>query len=109
MNLLQNEQSLSVQLNGLQKGRTPRGVFKTMNIDIRRYGKLSLFLHAENKDRLSQTEKGVITAVIRMGQDFQNNFYEIRIPLTTTQQKNYSSGEANLVWPLENELNLSLN
>ncbi len=109
VNLLQNEQALSVQLNGLQKGRTPRGVFKTMNIDIRRYGKLSLFLHAENKDRLSQTEKGVITAVIRMGQDFQNNFYEIRIPLTTTQQKNYSSGEANLVWPLENELNLSLN
>jgi cell surface protein SprA len=68
-----------------------------------------MFLHAENKDRLNQTEKGVITAVIRMGQDFQNNFYEIRIPLTTTQQKTYSNGEANLVWPSENEMNLSLN
>ena len=109
VNLLQNEQSLSVQVGRLQKGKTPRGVFKTMNIDIRRYGKLSMFLHAENKDRLNQTEKGVITAVIRMGQDFQNNFYEIRIPLTTTQQKTYSNGESNLVWPLENEMNLSLN
>lgn len=109
VNLLQNEQSLSVQLGRLQKGKTPRGVFKTMNVDIRRYGKLSMFLHAENKDRINQTEKGVITAVIRMGQDFQNNFYEIRIPLSTTQQRTYSSGEANLVWPAENEMNLSLN
>jgi len=109
VNLLQNEQALSIQISGLQKGTTPRGVFKTMNIDIRRYGKLAMFLHAENKDRINVVEKGAITAVIRMGQDFQNNFYEIRIPLTTTQQKVYSSGEANLVWPLENELNLSLN
>ena len=108
VNLLQNEQSLSVQVSRLQKDKTPRGVFKTMNIDIRRYGKLSMFLHAENKDRINQTEIGVITAVIRIGQDFQNNFYEIRIPLTTTQQKTYTTGEANLVWPSENEMNLSL-
>ena len=108
VNLLQNEQALSVQIHNLEKGKTPRGVFKTMNVDIRRYGKLSMFLHAENKNNIAQTENGVITAVIRMGQDFQNNFYEIRIPLTTTQQKTYSSAEANLVWPAQNELNLSL-
>jgi len=108
VNLLQNEQALSVQIQHLQKGKTPRGVFKTMNIDIRRYGKLSMFLHAENKNNPTQTENGAITAVIRMGQDFQNNFYEIRIPLTTTQQKTYSSAEANLVWPAQNELNLSM-
>ena len=108
VNLLQNEQALSVQLHNLEKGKSARGVFKTMNVDIRRYGKMSLFLHAENKNNLAQTEHGVVTAVIRMGQDFQNNYYEIRIPLTTTQQKSYSNAEANLVWPLENELNLSL-
>ncbi len=108
VNLLQNEQALSVQLHNLEKGKSARGVFKTMNVDIRKYGKMSLFLHAENKNNLAQTEHGVVTAVIRMGQDFQNNYYEIRIPLTTTQQKAYSNAEANLVWPLENELNLSL-
>ncbi len=108
VNLLQNEQALSVQLYNLQKGKTPRGVFKTMNIDIRRYGKLSLFLHAENKNNITRSEQSAITAVIRMGQDFQNNYYEIRIPLTTTAQKTYSSAEANLVWPAANELNLSL-
>lgn len=109
VNLLQNEQSLSVQIRNLERGKTPRGVFKTMNVDIRRYGKLSMFLHAENKSNITQVEKGAITAVIRMGQDFQNNYYEIRIPLTTTKQKIYASSEANLVWPLQNELNLSLN
>ena len=108
INLLQNEQALSVQLNRLQKNTTPRGVFKTMNIDIRRYGSLSMFLHAENKNQPDVTEKGVITAVLRMGQDFQNNYYEIRIPLTTTKRKIYSISEVRDVWPLENEMNLSL-
>ena len=108
VNLLQNEQALSVQIHNLEKGKSARGVFKTMNVDIRKYGKLSMFLHAENKNNLTNSESGAITAVIRMGQDFQNNYYEIRIPLTTTSQKTYSSAEANLVWPAQNELNLSL-
>ena len=108
VNLLQNEQALSVQLNRLQKNTSPRGVFKTMNIDIRRYGSLSMFLHAENKNRPDIVEKGVITAVLRIGQDFQNNFYEIRIPLTTTKRKTYSIAEVRDVWPLENEMNLNL-
>jgi cell surface protein SprA len=108
VNLLQNEQALSVQLHNLERGRSARGVFKTMNVDIRRYGRLSMFLHAENKNNINQSENGVITAVIRMGQDFQNNYYEVRIPLTTTAQKIYSASEANLVWPAQNELDLSL-
>ncbi len=105
INLLQNEQALSVQINGLRKGESPRGVFKTMNVDIRRYGKLSMFLHAEDKDRINVSDVGTMTAVIRIGQDFQNNFYEIRIPLTTTQA---GAKDPTAVWPLANELNLSL-
>ena len=103
VNLLQNEQALSVQLNNLKKA-SPRGVFKTMNIDIRRYGNLSMFLHAETQK--PNKLKGDITAVIRMGQDFQNNFYEIRIPLKETLS---GAEQADLVWPAENSLNLSLN
>ncbi len=108
VNLLQNEQALSIQLNGLQKNASPRGVFKTMNADIRRYGKLSMFIHAEDKKNINRVDSGSMTAIIRIGQDFQNNFYEIRIPLITTKQKIYSSSETRDVWPLENELNLSL-
>ena len=109
VNLLQNEQALSVQLLRLQKNTTPRGVFKTMNIDIRRYGSLSMFLHAENKKFPNISEKGLVTAILRIGQDFQNNYYEIRIPLTTTKSGRYDIQDARLVWPLENEMNLNLN
>ncbi len=110
VNLLQNEQALSVQLNHLEKGKTPRGVFKTMNIDIRKYGNLSMFLHAESQINSTNTiQNQDITAVIRMGQDFQNNFYEIRIPLKVTPKGTYSSVNAEVVWPAENSLNLNLN
>jgi cell surface protein SprA len=109
VNLLQNEQALSVQLIRLQKNTTPRGVFKTMNIDIRRYGSLSMFLHAENKKFPNISEKGLVTAILRIGQDFQNNYYEIRIPLTTTKSGRYDIQDARTVWPLENEMNLNLN
>ena len=110
VNLLQNEQALSVQINHLQKGKTPRGIFKTMNIDIRKYGNLSMFLHAESQINSSNPiADKELTAIIRMGQDFQNNFYEIRIPLKVTPKGTYSSVNAEVVWPAENSLNLNLN
>ena len=108
VNLLQNEQALSVQLSRLVKNATPRGVFKTMNIDIRRYGNLSMFLHAENKRFPNTVEKGLVTAILRIGQDFQNNYYEVRIPLTPTKAGTYGIQDARAVWPLENEMNLNL-
>ena len=114
VNLLQNEQALSLQLKGLKPagraGASPRGVFKTMNVDIRRYGKLSMFLHAENVlNSLTKINDGDLTAVIRLGQDFQNNFYEIRIPLRITKGELNGKVIADSVWPADNELNLSLN
>ena len=63
---------------------------------------------AENKNNIQATTTGDIWAVIRMGQDFQNNFYEIRIPLKTTKAGTYLAGSADLVWPAQNELNLQL-
>ncbi len=114
VNLLQNEQALSLQFKGLKPagraGASARGVFKTMNIDVRRYGKLSMFLHAENMlNSVTKLNDGDLTAVIRMGQDFQNNYYEIRIPLRVTKGELNGKVVADSVWPADNELNLSLN
>ena len=44
--LLLNEQSLSLKFLDLTEKQT-RGVFKTMNFDLRQYGKLDMFIHAE--------------------------------------------------------------
>ncbi|UEG48492.1 cell surface protein SprA [Ferruginibacter lapsinanis] len=85
VNLLQNEQSMTLKFCGLGKDDT-RGVFQTFaNRDLRQYRNLSMYLHAENNIK---TPFGIkdkdLNAVIRIGTDFVNNYYEIKIPLYLT-------------------------
>jgi cell surface protein SprA len=47
INILQNEQSLSVQICNLLDNDT-RGVFKNLSLDLRQYKTLSMFVHAES-------------------------------------------------------------
>jgi cell surface protein SprA len=104
--LLQNEQSLSVKVCDLGKGQT-RGVFKTQNLDLRQYGKLSMFIHAE--DALApgtNIPDGALNAVIRIGNDFVSNYYEIKIPLKITK---WSTRDSLGIWPSENSLELDIN
>ncbi len=84
VNLLLNEQSLSLQFCNLAKGDA-RAVQQTFaNRDLRQFRKLAMFIHAEYKlESLPLNDKD-LTAVIRMGTDFVNNYYEIRIPLILT-------------------------
>ncbi len=85
VNLLQNEQSLSLQFCDLARNDS-RGVQQTFaNRDLRQFRKLQMYIHAEeaSKTYRSLNDKD-LTAVIRMGTDFVNNYYEIRIPLNMT-------------------------
>ena len=88
VNLLLNEQSLSIQVGGLTPGDA-RGVYKTVNLDLRRYGHLDLFIHAEAAGLQSNLADNDLYAVIRLGSDFISNFYEIRIPLRATTVGSY--------------------
>ncbi len=85
VNLLQNEQSLSLQICNLPKGEV-RAVQQTFaNRDLRQFRKLAMYIHAETKQAtLPVLNNKDLTAVIRMGTDFVNNYYEIRIPLNLT-------------------------
>ncbi|MEO6547553.1 MAG: cell surface protein SprA [Ferruginibacter sp.] len=85
INLLQNEQSMSLQFCNLAKGDA-RGVQQTFaNRDIRQYGNLSMFIHAENNVKTPNNIKDRdLNAVIRIGTDFVSNYYEIKIPLYLT-------------------------
>ncbi|MBY0480219.1 MAG: cell surface protein SprA [Chitinophagaceae bacterium] len=107
INLLQNEQSISLQLHNLFSGDS-RAIFKTMNLDMRQYGKLSMFIHAESVTGQRALRDGDINAVIRIGQDFLNNYYEIKIPLNITAPGTYAKGQELKVWPAENNLDFSL-
>jgi cell surface protein SprA len=61
-------------------------VFQTFaNRDIRQFRKLSMYIHAEQSQNPANTINDKdLTAVIRMGTDFVNNYYEVRIPLSLT-------------------------
>ena len=110
INLLQNEQAMSYQIRNLQTNDI-RAAFKTMNLDMRQYGKLNMFIHAESVVGRLPVNNKQLNAVIRIGNDFLNNYYEIKIPLIITKPKSfYSNTDADQrqVWPDSNSLDLNI-
>ena len=109
VNLLQNEQAMSLRVSGLKNGES-RGVIKTLNLDMRQYGKLSMFIHAESLPKFTTVKDNELNAIFRIGQDFLNNYYEIKIPLKITPPGRYGSTDSSAarVWPDSNSLDFSL-
>ena len=104
VNLLLNEQSMSLQICELLPGEA-RGVYKNTNYDLRRYGTMQMFIHAESRGPADNLQNNQIAAVIRLGSDFINNFYEVRIPLEVTP---WGTTLDTKIWPDSNSLNLTL-
>lgn len=96
----QNEQSISLLTCNLKDGDA-RGVFKNTNADLRQYGRLRMFVHAEGNN-LKDNE---LTAFFRFGTDLTNNYYEYEIPLKVTQP---GVNDPRDIWPTENEMNILL-
>lgn len=110
VNILQNEQALSMQVRNLLPGDA-RGVFKSLSNDLRRYKRLRMFIHAEE---LAPGDPGYtplsdrqVYAVARIGQDYLNNYYEIRIPLVITRPAGQNI-PADSIWPKANYLDFFL-
>ncbi len=82
----QNEQSLSMTVCPLQDGDA-RGIFKSLNIDLRRYGRLIMNVHGEvlPDAPLATLNDGDLHVFIRLGSDFTNNYYEYDLPITVTK------------------------
>ncbi|WP_394331850.1 T9SS outer membrane translocon Sov/SprA [Flavobacterium sasangense] len=105
----QNEQSLSLRVydktggiaNGLQPNDS-RAVFKNVSVDMRQYKKLRMFLHAEATENGGLQDEG-LTAFIRFGNDFTDNFYQVEIPLKVTA---YGASSPEAIWPSENEIDV---
>lgn len=112
-NLLLNEQSLTMKFCDLAKGDA-RGVFQTYaNRDLRQYRKLSMYIHAERTQTGPALNDKDLTAVIRLGTDFVNNYYEVRIPLNLTSLNAATldpNSEAynDTLWIAHNSLDLEL-
>ncbi len=102
----QNEQSLVLKACELEPTDS-RGVFKNINVDMRQYKNLRMFLHAEAQEN-ETLQEGELVAFIRMGNDFTQNFYQIEIPLLPTELVDPNLPPERRIWPSENEINLPL-
>ncbi|WP_194850333.1 T9SS outer membrane translocon Sov/SprA [Nonlabens antarcticus] len=103
-NIRQNEQSLSLRVQGLEP-LDRRAVFKNLRIDMRQYENLQMFVHAEALPNQGVLADGEMEAFIRIGVDFTNNYYEIRLPLSPTAFGTTTPSE---IWPDANEFDIDL-
>ena len=77
-----------------------RGIFKGIEVDLRQYKKLKMYLHAESiQGQTPLPGSGTtdeydrrLVAFIRLGTDYQDNYYQIEVPLKPTS---YSEGSSN--------------
>lgn len=90
----QNEQSLLVKVNNLEPGET-RAVFKNTQFDMRMFKNLRMFVHAESVSGLPATGDSELTAILRLGSDINDNFYQLEIPLRITKDGEVS---ADSIW-----------
>lgn len=123
VNTLQNEQSLTLKVQNLQPGAR-RAVFKYTDTDLRVYDKLRMFVHAEplGDSRFERPDTGQLSLFIRLGSDFEQNYYEYEVPLRLSDtavindcpqppgngRLENTSCYAQEVWPIANEVDLPL-
>ena len=101
----QNEQALVVNVCDLET-EDSRAVFKNINIDMRQYKRLRMFLHAQDDDYgFSDTNTERLVGFMRIGNDLNDNYYQIEIPLVKSPNGSLRRED---VWPFENEINLSI-
>jgi cell surface protein SprA len=97
-----NEQSLSLNVTNLTDGYS-KAAFKTFYNDLRKYKHLQMFIHAEaNQNTLHDND---VHAFVRLGADYQDNYYEYEIPLAVTSP---GTTNANSIWPDANALDIEL-
>ncbi len=106
-----NEQSMVLKVTNLEQGDA-RAAYKNIGMDFRRYKTLRMEVHAEQMEGY-ELEDDELSLFIRLGSDYNFNYYEYEIPLKLTP---HVSGRYNgdlesdryIVWPEENRLNVPL-
>ncbi|MCG8700692.1 MAG: cell surface protein SprA, partial [Bacteroidales bacterium] len=110
-----NEQSLLLKVFNLQDNDA-RAVFKNVDFDFRQYKKIEMYIHAEELEN-QLVDNYELSAFVRIGSDYQDNYYEYEIPLEITKVNELRAilDESNddkakrYIWPDNNNLQLELN
>jgi len=102
----QNESSLYLKATNLLANEA-RGVFKNTSLDMRRYKKLKLFVHAQdptNPAAPSEIDEKT-RFFIRFGSDATDNYYEYESALKITPQNATAPMD---IWPFENDVDFNI-
>jgi cell surface protein SprA len=97
-----NEQSVQMCVKDLADGDA-RAIYKNVSMDFYNYGRIKMFVSA-NGSGLKDNE---LTAFMRFGTDFDQNYYEVEIPLKITP--NGETVPDDEIWPEQNQFDIDLN
>lgn len=101
----QNEASMVLKAK-LDHNSPTKAVFKNTNLDLRRYKRLEMFVHAEDlTDVTNQSIDENTKLFIRLGSDYSDNYYEYEIPLKYTAKT--PDRNPLRIWPEENKIDLN--
>ncbi len=104
-----NEQSMVLKVTNLEQGDA-KAAYKNIYMDFRRYKRLKLEVHAEEMKEFPLKDDELYF-FIRLGSDFNFNYYEYEIPLKLTPRGFYNNdieSDRYIVWPDENRLDIPL-
>jgi len=99
-----NEQSLELEVCNLADGDA-RAAYRNVNFDMRMYDKLKMFVHAESGGQFEDLDNDEATCFIRLGSDFDENYYEYEIPLWVTP---WLETDDDLIWHPDNQMEIEL-
>ena len=104
-----NEQSMVMKVTDLEQGDA-RAAYKSIYMDFRRYKQMKLEVHAEQMEGESLKDDELVF-FIRMGTDYNYNYYEYEVPLKLTLPGRYNGeilADRLEVWPDENRIDIPL-
>ena len=105
--ILQDEQALAMKFCNL-KPKDSRAVYKLSTIDLRVFNKMKMFAHLESSEDI---KAGSVSLFLRLGSDFESNYYEYEIPLTQSIDNTLNPKSAEYaaeVWKAANNMDILL-
>ncbi len=106
-----NEQALRMDVTNMSHNDAV-AVYKNTNYDLRYHKRLQMFVHANALEQnTTNLQNSQLALFLRLGSDYNNNYYEYEVPLKLTAPgvySTYSNVDCATVWPVENMLNIEL-
>ena len=101
-----NEQSMALDVDHLSSGDA-RAIYRSTSYDLRHYGHMKMFVHAEKKYATDMMEDDDLVLFVRLGTDYTSNYYEYELPLKFTPWGT-PGDDPYAIWPRENNVDIDL-